>query len=100
MSIGKVVTPGPVRKSETGTWLNEVTNPKIKAARMPCTMLGNTMRKKVRSRVAPSMTAASSTSGRRFSRLAVTTRTAYGTTSTVWANTSARVTDMSSGITA
>ncbi|MNW09952.1 hypothetical protein D3C71_2070670 [compost metagenome] len=76
MSIGSVRTPGPDRKSETGTWLKLVTKPRMKAARMPLRMFGITTRKKAPAREEPSSTAASSISERRLLRLAETTRTA------------------------
>ena len=63
MEMGRVEMPGPVRKSETGTLLNDVMNPRINAAAIPARMLGSTTSKNARSRFAPKLTAASSTAG-------------------------------------
>ena len=67
-------TPGPVRKADSDTLLNELMTAMMQAEAMPDLMLGRTMWKNVYCRVAPRLQAASSTAKSKFARLEVITR--------------------------
>ncbi len=84
MTIGRVLTPGPVRKREIGTLLKDVIKVIMKAEIIPTLILGSTTKKKLFSGLAPRLCAASSTETGKFTRLARVDRTTYGNTIAVW----------------
>src|SRR3712207_1699420 len=67
--IGRVLIPGPVRKSDTETSLSEVMKARMKAAITPALTFGSTMVKKVFSGALPRLIAASSRSEEHTSEL-------------------------------
>ena len=91
MAIGRVVRPGPTRNRLISRFPKDATKPNIAPATTPGRMPGRVIRRNVVQRSAPRFCAASSRVRSKPAKLASTSRTTQGITTSTWPDSSPSV---------